>query len=151
MDVRNFSLLVANEADTCRKYVVPRLQAAGWEETPHSIHEQCHFTAGRIVVTGRSATRQRRKRADYLLRYTTDVPIAVVEAKADYKSPRDGLQQAREYAETLGLTFAYATNGEGIVEFDFSSGIERDLDTFPSPTDLWRRLRVAHASARVFG
>jgi type I restriction enzyme R subunit len=113
--VRNFSLLVANEADTCRKYVVPRLQAAGWEETPHSIHEQCHFTAGRIVVAGRSATRQRRKRADYLLR-----------------------------SETLGLTFAYATNGEGIVEFDFSSGLERDLDTFPSPTDLWRRLRTAH-------
>jgi len=76
VDVRNFSLLVANEADTCRKYVVPRLQAAGWEETPHSIHEQCHFTAGRIVVTGRSATRQRRKRADYLLRYTRDLPIA---------------------------------------------------------------------------
>lgn len=142
--MRNFSRLVANEADTCRKYVVPRLQAAGWEEPPRSIHEQCHFTAGRIVVAGRSATRQRRKRADYLLRYTTDVPIAVVEAKADYKSPCDGLQQAKEYAETLGLTFAYATNGEGIVEFDFSSGLESELDTFPSPTDLWRRLRAAH-------
>jgi hypothetical protein len=59
--MRNFSRLMANEADTCRKYVVPRLQAAGWEEMPHSIHEQCHFTAGRIVVAGRSATRQRRR------------------------------------------------------------------------------------------
>jgi type I restriction enzyme R subunit len=68
----------------------------------------------------------------------------VVEAKADYKSPRDGLQQAKGYAETLGLNFAYATNGERIVEFDFASGLESDLPTFPSPADLWGRLRAAN-------
>ena len=28
------------EADTCRKYVVPKLVAAGWEDEPHSIAEQ---------------------------------------------------------------------------------------------------------------
>lgn len=138
---------MGNEADTCRKYVVPKLQAAGWEEPPHSIHEQCHFTAGRIVVTERTATRQKRKRADYLLRYSRDLPIAVVEAKADYKYPRDGVQQAKDYAQTLGLAFAYSTNGEGIVEFDFSSGIERDIDTFPDPAELWRRLRAASGPA----
>lgn len=32
------------EADTCRKFVVPRLQAAGWEGAPHAINEQRIFT-----------------------------------------------------------------------------------------------------------
>ena len=65
-----------SEADTCRKYVVPRLQTAGWENDPHSIAEQRFFTAGRIVVHGTRAIRRAGKRADYLLRYTRDFPIA---------------------------------------------------------------------------
>ena len=70
------------EADTCRKFVVPRLQAAGWDTPPHVINEQRTFTDGRIVFVGRKARRGRQKRADYLLRYRPDFPIAVVEAKA---------------------------------------------------------------------
>jgi hypothetical protein len=104
-----------NEADTCRKYVVPKLQAAGWENEPHSITEQRSFTDGRIIVVGSKARRQKQKRTDYLLRFTRDYPIAVVEAKASYKTPGDGLQQAKEYAAILGLKFAYATNGMGRV------------------------------------
>ena len=65
------------------------------------------------------------KRADYLLRYTRDFTIAVVEAKAEYKTAGEGLQQAKDYAEILGLKFAYATNGHGIVEFDYLTGQER--------------------------
>ena len=38
-----------NEADTCRRYVVPKLQAAGWETEPHRINEQVTFTGGRIA------------------------------------------------------------------------------------------------------
>lgn len=97
-----------NEADTCRKYVVPKLQAAGWENEPHSLTEQKSFTDSRIIVVGSKARRQPQKRADYLLRYTRDFPIAVVEAKAAHKSPGDGLQQAKDYATVLGLKFAYA-------------------------------------------
>ncbi|MEZ6064139.1 MAG: hypothetical protein R3B90_00180 [Planctomycetaceae bacterium] len=48
-----------------------------------------------------------------------DFPIAVVEAKADYKQPGDGLAQAKDYAQTLDIKFAYSTNGTGIIEFDF--------------------------------
>jgi len=132
-----------NEADTCRKYVVPKLQSAGWESEPHSITEQRTFTDGRIIVVGNKARRQPQKRADYLLRYTRDLPIAVVEAKASYKSPADGLQQAKDYATALGLTFAYVTNGDGIIEFDFLTGVERDLQEFPSPDELWARQRGA--------
>ena len=128
------------EADTCRKYVLPKLMAAGWDNDPHSFTEQKTFTDGRIVIVGTVTHRRRQKRADYLLRYTRDFLIAVVEAKADYKSPGDGLQQAKDYAEILGLKFAYATNGHGIVEFDYLTGQERRLDAFPTPDELWNRL-----------
>ena len=69
--------------------------------------------------------------------------LAVVEAKAAYKLPGDGLQQAKDYAELLGLKFAYSTNGHGIVEFDYASGKERQLESFPTPDELWQRLRSA--------
>ena len=131
------------EADTCRKLVVPKLQAAGWDDDLHSIAEQRWFTQGRIVVHGHQATRRRGKRADYLLRYTRDFPIAVVEAKAEYKKATDGLQQAKDYAVILGLRFAYATNGEEIIEFDFLTGLERAMPAFPTPAELWSRLRAA--------
>ena len=83
-----------SEADTCRKYVTPGLVAAGWDTEPHSLAEQRTFTAGRIVVAGTKAKRQEAKRADYLLRYTPDFTIAVVEAKPEDALPGDGLQQA---------------------------------------------------------
>jgi type I restriction enzyme R subunit len=130
-----------NEADTCRKYVLPQLIAAGWDNDPHSFTEQKTFTDGRIVVTGNLTHRRHQKRADYLLRYARDYMIAVVEAKAAYKSPGDGLQQAKEYAEILGLKFAYSTNGHNIIEFDYLTGQERQLDAFPTPDELWARFR----------
>ena len=131
------------EADTCRKFVVPLLQAAGWDNDPHSIAEQRWFTQGRIVVRGNRAERRRGKRADYLLRYTRDFPIAVVEAKAEYKKAADGLQQAKEYSGILSLRFAYATNGPEIIEFDFITGLERAMAVYPTPAELWSRLRAA--------
>lgn len=133
-----------NEADTCRTFVVPKLQAAGWENAPFSIAEQRYFTnpKGAIRVVGGRIVRGKPKRADYLLRFRRDFPLAVVEAKADYKTPGAGLGQAKEYAQILDLKFAYATNGKGIVEFDFTTGIERSLDAFPTPEDLWVRLNA---------
>ena len=129
------------EADTCRKYVLPKLYASGWNDD--QISEQKSFTDGRIVVVGIKGRRRPSKRADYLLRYARDFMLAVVEAKAAYKLPSDGLQQAKEYAEILGLNFAYSTNGHGIVEFDFTSGQERLIDAFPKPGELWGRLRIS--------
>lgn len=130
------------EADTCRKYVLPKLTQAGWDNDPHSFTEQKTFTDGRIVVAGQKIKRQKQKRADYLLRYTRDFMIAVIEAKAAYKKPGDGLQQAKEYAEMLGLKFAYSTNGHDIIEFDYLTGQEKDLASFPTPKDLWTRLQA---------
>lgn len=141
-----------NEADTCRTYVVPKLQAAGWEAAPSSIAEQRTFTnpKGRIRIIGTRIVRGKPKRADYLLRYRRDYPIAVVEAKANYKTPGTGLSQAREYADILDLKFAYATNGIGIIEFDFITGIERSIDTFPTPYELWSRLHASDPISSLF-
>jgi type I restriction enzyme R subunit len=131
---------VDTEADTCRKEVVPRLVEAGWDQPPYAINEQRSFTDGRILFIGGKARRGRQKRADFILRYSTDFAIAVVEAKSKYKNAADGLQQAKEYAEILGLRFAYSTNGVEIIEADYTTGIERTLSSFPSPDELWQRL-----------
>lgn len=132
------------EADTCRTFVVPALQRAGWDDEPHSIAEQRTITDGRIVPVGRKGyVRRAPKRVDYLLRYTRDFPLAVVEAKAEYKKAADGMQQAKAYAEMLGLQFAYATNGQEILEFDYSTGLETSRADFPTPDLLWARYQAA--------
>ena len=135
-----------NEADTCTRYIVPKLREAGWDAGEHSFNEQqfVQFTDGQIYLSG--GTRARRKapkRADYLLNFTRDFRIAVVEAKAEDEPAGTGMQQAKSYAEMLGLKFAYATNGHQILEFDYVRGTERELDAFPSPTELWQRYRQA--------
>ena len=78
-------------------------------------------------------------RPDYVLFIRKNIPIAVVEAKAEYKHPAEGLQQAMQYAEMMGVKFAYSSNGKGIVEHDFTTGQERDIQQFPSPDELWDR------------
>ena len=95
------------EADTCRKFVVPKLQVAGWDNEPYSIAEQRTITDGRIVPVGKGFIRRAPKRVDYLLRYRRDFVLAVVEAKPEYKTAADGLQQAKQYAEMLDLKFPY--------------------------------------------
>jgi len=89
---------------------------------------------------GGNHTRKEGLRPDYVLFIQRNIPIAVVEAKAEYKNAGDGLQQAIQYAEMLNLKFAYSSNGKGIVEHDFITGLERDLAAFPAPGELWERL-----------
>jgi len=89
---------------------------------------------------GKSARREKALRADYLLRYAPNQTIAVVEAKRDTLPAGSGLQQAKGYAERLGLKFAFSTNGKQVVEFDYLTGRERKMTIFPTPDELWRRL-----------
>jgi type I restriction enzyme R subunit len=139
-----------NEADTCRTYVLPKFYAAGWEDTQIS-EQKSFFTDGWIVVVGNRAIRRQQKRADYLLRYRRDFPIAVVEAKAAYRTAGDGLQQAKQYAQILGLKFAYATNGHTIIEHDFLTGLDNELQEFPTPSALWGRLKTAQNISEKVG
>ncbi|QQO20534.1 DEAD/DEAH box helicase family protein [Bradyrhizobium diazoefficiens] len=139
---------MATEADTCRKFVVPKLQNAGWDTAPHSIAEQRTITDGRIVPVGKGFIRKPPKRVDYLLRYMRDFPLAVVEAKAAYKTAADAVQQARTYAEMLGLKFAYATNGHDIIEIDYFTGKEVHVPDYATPQDLWQRYQAGQGLAR---
>src|SRR5690242_361413 len=124
------------EADTCRRFITPALQAAGWD-IHEQIAEQRTFTDGRVIPSLRTPRRRPGKRADYILRFTRDVPLAVVEAKAWDVPAGDGLQQAIDYAQILDLPFAFASNGHGIIEFDRLTGQQAELSAFPSPDELW--------------
>ncbi len=81
------------------------------------------------------------KKVDYLLRYRNNFPLAVVEAKASYKTAAAGVQQAKDYARRLRLQFAYASNGKEIIEVDFTRGTEEVIAAFPTPAALWTRYR----------
>lgn len=139
----NDSSLILTEADTCRELVTPAIRLAGWGQAPYAIGEQHQITDGRILLIGGKARRAKQRRADYLLYYRRDFPIAVVEAKEAGLPAENGVQQAREYAELLGLRFAYATNGRRIIEIDYITGTERDVDRYATPEELWARLNGA--------
>lgn len=134
---------ILTEADTCREFVTPLLQHAGWGHAPHTIGEQHVITAGRILLLGGKVRRAKQRRADYILYHRRDFPIAVVEVKEIGQPAENGVQQAREYAEMLGLRFAYATNGQRIIEIDYITGTEREVGRYATPDELWARLTGA--------
>ena len=134
------------ERDIRTTFITPALRGAGWGEK-RQIREELSFTKGRITVRGKLVSRGQGKRADYVLYYKPNVPIAVVEAKDNTHAMGDGMQQALDYAETLNIPFAFSSNGEGFVFHDRTgTGAERELtlalDAFPSPEDLWARYRA---------
>ena len=99
-----------NENETRIRDIDPMLKESGWSDSNNpdvpSFKREHYFTDGKIIG---EKSRGKAKRADYLLYYRQPhFPIAVVEAKADYKLPSDGIQQAKTYAEMLGLNFAYS-------------------------------------------
>ncbi len=122
------------EAKTRRELITPALIAAGWDEAPHSYTEEETITDGRIIPLGKKARRREGLRADYVLRCKRDFKIAVVEAKKEELPADNGVQQAKDYAEMLGLKFAYATNGIDIIEIDFITGQEKFISRFPIRT-----------------
>jgi len=129
-----------NEEDTKLHCITPALLAAGWSGP--RITMEYPITAGQILLHGDSHRQLAPKKADYLLRYTDSLPIAVVEAKDEEHSPGAGLQQAKSYAEMLGLSFAYSSNGHGFEEWDFTTNTQRSLamDEMTTPEALWQRL-----------
>jgi len=92
-------------------------------------------------------TRGKAKRADYILYYKPNIPIAVIEAKDNNHAVGDGMQKALEYAATLDIPFVFSSNGDAFLFHDRtgqSSPMETELplDSFPSPAHLWDRYRT---------
>ncbi len=134
MSYNNYS-----EEDVKYQFITPSIENAGWEKT--QIRFEYSFTDGQMIVKGKKAKRGARKRADYLLSYKPNLPLAIIEAKDQKHSVGDGIQQGIKYAEILDVPFVYSSNGMGFLERDMITGKERELylDEFPSPNNLWNR------------
>lgn len=132
-----------SETDIRSIFITPAIKQAGWDELTQ-IREEVGFTKGRIIVRGKLVTRGKAKRADYILYYRPNIPLAVIEAKDNNHCVGDGMQQALEYAVTLDIPFVFSSNGDGFVFHDrtsISAEKEANLtnDEFPSPAALWAK------------
>jgi Type I restriction enzyme R protein N terminus (HSDR_N) len=125
-----------SERDICTKFITPAVKRAVWDEITQ-IREEVSFTKGRIIVRGKLVTRGRAKRADYILYYQPNIPLALIEAKDNNCCVGDGIQQGLEYAATLNIPFVFSSNGDGFVFHDRTGSSEKEtsltLDQFPSP------------------
>ena len=112
-----------SERDICTKFITPALRLAGWDEM-QQIREEVSFTKGRIIVRGKLVTRGQAKRADYILYYRPNIPVAIIEAKDNSHSVGDG------------FVFHDRTGASAPREVDLA------LDAFPAPAELWARYRA---------
>jgi type I restriction enzyme R subunit len=139
-----------SETDIRSKFITPALcgpGGAGWDLMTQ-VREEVYFTKGRVIVRGKTVQRGEAKKADYILYYKPNLPIAVIEAKDNNHAVGDGMQQALEYAEILDVPFAYSSNGDAFLEHDrtaTSGTVTREIpfDQFPSPAELWSRYCTA--------
>jgi type I restriction enzyme R subunit len=129
-----------SEQDISSKYIIPAVTQSGWD-LHKQIREQVTFTSGRIMIHGKTISRGEKKRADFILYYKNNFPLAIIEAKDARHSPSAGLEQAKQYSEILNIPFAYSTNGIDVVEYDFLTGKEYTFPIleFPNPQELFKR------------
>ncbi|MCW7463720.1 EcoAI/FtnUII family type I restriction enzme subunit R [Leptospira limi] len=136
-----------SERDICSKFINPALEVAGWD-LQWQVREEFPITNGRIIVRGKLHTRAKNKRADYVLFYKSNIPIAVIEAKDNSHSVGDGMQQALQYADLLQVPFVFSSNGDSFLFHNklVSEGnieTELGLDQFPNPESLWKMWKEA--------
>jgi len=134
-----------SETDICDRFISPALEKSGWDS--NRWRREYGFTDGRIIVRGKMVARGKRKRADYLLFYKPNIPIAVIEAKDNSHSIGAGMQQGLAYSELLDVPFVFSSNGDGFLFHDKtgnSTQIETTLSLaeFPTPEELWLRYKA---------
>ena len=134
-----------SERDICTKFITPAIEKAGWNKQTQLL-EEVSFTDGKIYVRGKMTARGKQKRADYILYYKPNIPIAIVEAKDNHYSVRSGIQQALDYARILDIPCVFSSNGDGFLFHDHTAtdgNIETELglDNFPTPEQLWEKYK----------
>ena len=147
-----FAKKALSERDIISKYILPAIEQSGWNRQTQ-MKEEVAFTDGRIFVKGKKTKRGMRKRADIILYYKANIPVAVVEAKDNNHAAGAGMQQALEYAEMLDIPVAVASNGDGfVIQYRNNCGQignngkpivteNADLDHFPTPDELWNNYK----------
>ena len=130
------------EEDIKLNYITPALLGKGWQNKI-TMETKVQFTDGKINLRGNLVSREAPKKADYVLYINSNNPIAIVEAKDNNHTVSYGLQQAMTYAQMLDVPFAYSSNGDGFMEHDFLTGIEKQIpmDQFPTYDDLIERFK----------
>lgn len=128
------------EEDIKLNFITPAILAKGWQDKI-TMETQVKFTDGKVNLRGNRISRETPKKADYILYFAKNNPLAVLEAKDNNHSVSFGMQQAKLYAKMLDVPFAYSSNGDAFQEFDFITGVERKIapDEFPSPEELFAR------------
>jgi type I restriction enzyme R subunit len=134
-----------SERDICTKFITPAVEKAGWDKHTQLL-EEVSFTDGKIYVRGKLTARGTQKRADYILYYKPNIPIAIIEAKDNKHSIRSGIQQGLDYARILDIPCVFSSNGDGFLFHDrtaIDENIETELslDEFPSPEQLWEKYK----------
>ena len=134
-----------SERDICTKFITPAVEKSGWN-TYTQLLEEVSFTDGKIYVRGKLTARGTQKRADYILYYKPNIPIAIIEAKDNKHSVRAGIQQALDYARILDIPCVFSSNGDGFLFHDRTATdgnieTELDIDSFPTPEQLWERYK----------
>jgi len=134
-----------SERDICTKFITPAVEKAGWDKLTQLL-EEVYFTDGKIYVRGKMTARGKAKRADYILYYKPNIPIAIIEAKDNNHSVRAGIQQALDYATILDIPCVFSSNGDGFLFHDRSttdSNLETEIgiDDFPTPEQLWEKYK----------
>ena len=139
-----------SERDICTKFITPALENARWDKLTQVL-EEVSFTDGKIYVQGKLTARGTGKRADYILYYKPNIPIAIIEAKDNNHSVRAGIQQALDYAKILDIPCVFSSNGDGFLFHDRTikdGNIETEigLDEFPTPEQLWEKYKLYKGS-----
>jgi type I restriction enzyme R subunit len=122
-----------NEAETRAELIDPALRDAGWGVVDGSRVRREVITLGRLQGAG---TRSKQEIADYVLVYHNQ-KLAVIEAKREKLGVTEGLGQAKQYAGMLQTPFTYATNGHGLYQVNVKTGVEGDVERYPTPDELW--------------
>ncbi|MEI7423749.1 MAG: DEAD/DEAH box helicase family protein [Prolixibacteraceae bacterium] len=135
-----------SERDICTKFITPAIEKSGWNRLTQFL-EEVSFTDGKIYVRGKLTARGEKKRADYILYYKPNIPVAIIEAKDNKHSVRSGIQQALDYAKILDIPCVFSSNGDGFLFHDRTAtdeNIESELsmEHFPTPEQLWEKYKI---------
>ena len=132
--------LELSEADIISKFILPAVISSGWDDMTQ-IREEVKLRDGKVIVRGQMAVRKTVKSADIVLYHKPNLPLAVIEAKANKHSIGKGMQQALDYAGLLEVPFVFSSNGDGFIFHDKTSTTtietEISLEDFPTPAELW--------------
>ena len=132
------------ETDIITKFILPAIESAGWDSITQ-LRQEVKLRDGKVIVRGQIGMRQTVKSADIVLYHKPNMPLAVIEAKANKHEVGKGIQQGLDYARLLDVPFIFASNGDGFIFHDKTASAGQPIETqiglneFPSPQDLWQK------------